>query len=177
MNILVATASKHGSTAGIAEAIAAELRMMGNTVDVQDIRHCLGVGQYDAVILGSAVYMGNWLPEAHQFVASHRSDLAERPVWLFSSGPLGWDNPMPKDDPAHLDELMRSTGARGHQIFVGKLDKSGLNLGERLASSLVHAPTGDFRDWETIRSWSRQIGNVLAPKLATPDTNAQSASG
>jgi menaquinone-dependent protoporphyrinogen oxidase len=161
MNILITVASKHGSTRGIGDAIADELQRMGLTVGVRNAEDVDDVDGYDAAIVGSAIYMGNWLPEARQFVDRNQSKLATMPVWLFSSGPLGLDDPQPNGDPAHLDALMKETGARDHRIFVGKLDKHGLGLGERLAVKMVKAPEGDFRDWEAIRGWAREIGSAL----------------
>ncbi len=171
MKILVAFASKHGSTKGIAQAIADELDAMGAETDLNEIDESSEVRQYGAVIIGSAVYMGNWLAEAHRFVEENQEKLKGRPVWLFSSGPLGENDPQPRDNPAHLSELMHATGAKGHQIFVGKLDKSELGLGERLTVKMVRAPYGDFRDWEAIRAWARDIGNELkiANAAATGD--------
>jgi menaquinone-dependent protoporphyrinogen oxidase len=77
------------------------------------------------------------------------------------------EEPQPKGNPAHLDELVATTGARGHRIFVGKLDKSGLGLGERLMARAVKAPEGDFRDWPAIRAWAREIATTLEP-LSVP---------
>lgn len=166
MTILVATASKHSSTLGIAEAIAAELRVMRFDIDVRAIDPSLDVGSHDAVILGSAVYMGKWLPEATAFVQRNRERLTTVPVWLFSSGPLGKDDPKPKGDPSDLDDLISATGAREHRIFDGKLDHGKLGVVERLTVKLVKAPDGDFRDWEAIRDWAREIGNALTPSPA-----------
>lgn len=163
MNILVATASRHAGTLGIAEAIAAELRTMGYAVDVGKIDDSMTVDRYDAAIVGSAVYMGKWLPEATEFVDHNRARLTEMPVWLFSSGPLGWDDPEPKDGPTDLDRIVAATGARGHRVFVGKLDKHRLGMLERLAVKAAKAPEGDFRDWQSIRGWARDIGETLAP--------------
>jgi menaquinone-dependent protoporphyrinogen oxidase len=171
MRILVAVASKHGSTKGIAQAIVDELDAMGAETELKEVDESPDVGQYGAVIIGSAVYMGNWLSEARRFVEENQAKLKELPVWLFSSGPLGEHDPQPKDSPAHLSEIMQATGAKGHQIFVGKLDKSELGLGERLTVKMVRAPYGDFRDWEAIRAWARDIGNELkiANAAATGD--------
>jgi menaquinone-dependent protoporphyrinogen oxidase len=72
------------------------------------------------------------------------------PVWLLSSGPLGFDDPESKGEPAQLDELVNRTGARGHRTFVGKLDKAELGLRERLIVRAVGAQDGDFRDWAAI---------------------------
>ena len=160
MNILIAVASKHGSTREIADAIAQELRAAGHTAEVRNAKEALTVSRYDVVIVGSGVYAGNWLPEARQYVEQNRERFASIPVWLFSSGPLGED-PQPKGDPEGLDKLMEQTGARGHQIFVGRLDKSQLGLGERLIVRVVKAPEGDFRDWDAIRAWAREIAAAV----------------
>ncbi len=161
MNILVAVASRHGSTRDIADVIADELRASGHTVDVQNACEVSNIQKYDAAIVGSGVYMGNWLAEARHFVDQNQASLSAIPVWLFSSGPLGRDDPQPSADPAHLQELLQATQARGHRIFVGKLDKSELGLGERLVVKMVKAPDGDFRDWEAIRGWAHDIASAL----------------
>jgi len=162
MDILIAVASRHGSTHEIGERIAQELRHVGHVVDVRAADEDAMVARYGAVIVGSAIYMGNWLPAARQFVERNRDWLAAVPVWLFSSGPLGQGDPQPHGDPAHLDAIMQATHARAHRIFVGKLDPSGLGLGERLITRVVKAPAGDFRDWETIRAWTHEIAMTLA---------------
>jgi len=106
--------------------------------------------------------MGHWMKEAVEFVRRNRTALAGMPVWLFSSGPLGEDHPEDMGIPATLDELLEQTGARDHQVFVGRLDKSELGFGERLISKVVKAPEGDFRDWDAIRAWAREIAQQLA---------------
>jgi len=165
MTVLVATASKHAGTLGIAEAIAAELRMMRFDVDIRTIDNSFDVASQDAVVLGSAVYMGKWLPEATAFVDRNRERLTSIPVWLFSSGPLGTEVPKPTGDPAGLEVVIRSTAARDHRVFAGKLDPHRLGVVECLTAKLVRAPEGDFRDWEAIRDWAREIGNALTPAL------------
>lgn len=162
MNILVAVASKHGSTRGIADAIGEELRAAGHSVDVRDAKGAPSADGYDAVVAGSAIYMGNWMAEAKAFVEQNETRFAGKPVWLFSSGPLGEDYPEGMGVPTNLDELMAQTGARGHTVFVGRLDKSELGLGERIISKAVKAPEGDFRDWDAIRAWARAIAQQLA---------------
>lgn len=167
MNILIAVASKHGSTQEIAEAIGRHLRAAGHTVDVHRMEEATAVAGYDAAIIGSAVYMGQWLSPAKEFVDRNQSQLAALPVWLFSSGPLGAENPQPQGDPEGIEELMKKAEAAGHRVFVGKLDKSSLGMGERLIVKMVKAPEGDFRDWEEIRAWTAQIAQALpAPAIA-----------
>jgi menaquinone-dependent protoporphyrinogen oxidase len=161
MKILVAVASRHGSTHEIADALARELGTAGHTVDVRAVETSPTVEGYDAAVIGSAIYMGSWLPHAVQFVDRNQAQLATMPVWLFSSGPLGLEDPEPKSEAAHLDQLMGRTGARGHRTFVGKLDKAELGYGERLIVRAVRAPTGDFRDWAAITRWAAEITEGL----------------
>ncbi|HET9014457.1 MAG TPA: flavodoxin domain-containing protein [Thermomicrobiaceae bacterium] len=168
MKVLIAVASKHGSTREIAEAIARELEGAGHRVEVRTPNRIDDVTAYGAAIVGSAVYLGNWLPEARGFVESHREGLLAIPVWLFSSGPIvlrngeiGSDAPTAEDNPAHLDALLDATGARDHRVFVGKLDRHELNVLERLAVRAAKAPDGDFRDWDAIRGWAREIAAAL----------------
>src|SRR3712207_229163 len=99
MNALVAVASRHGSTNEIARAIAEELRTRGLDAEVRDAEEVDVLDGYEAVVLGSAVYMGDWLLAARRLVERHRQRLAALPLWLFSSGPLGLDDPKPHGDP------------------------------------------------------------------------------
>lgn len=167
MNVLVAVASKHGSTHEIAEAIAYELRAAGLMADVQEADAVRTLTPYDAVILGSAIYAGNWLPQAKGFASKFRTELAHLPLWLFSSGPLGQDNPEPHDDPRRLASPLGGRAVRDHQIFSGKLDKSSISLGERMIAKVVGAPDGDFRDWATIRTWGQQIAAALTTTVVS----------
>lgn len=175
MNVLVAVSSKHGGTREIARVIAEELRALGLDPDLREAGAVRDLAGYDAVVLGSAVYMGNWLPEARAFVARHGAALAGLPVWLFSSGPLGAENPQPPGDPAGGAAVLAATGARGHRVFAGRLERGDLGLGERAISRLVHAPEGDFRDWAAIRAWAREIGAALAAAPVTGDATAARA--
>lgn len=161
--ILVAYASKHGSTREIAEAVAEELRNGNLVVDLRETAEVDNVAGYDAVILGNAIYAGNWLPEARRFAERHHAELSRLPVWLFSSGPLpmGADNPQPHDDPDKLAAPLGGVKTRDHRVFVGKIDPDRLGFGERLIAKALRAPLGDFRDWEDIRGWARGIAAEL----------------
>ena len=167
MKALVAVASRYGSTDDIAQAIAEELRGAGIDADLREADVVGDLTGYDTVVLGSAVYMGNWLPAARRLVERNREWLATVPVWLFSSGPLGEDDPQPHGDPERIADLLQAVRPREHRVFVGKLDKDTLGFSERLAAKVVHAPEGDFRDWEAIRSWAQSI----AATLAAPEQN------
>jgi menaquinone-dependent protoporphyrinogen oxidase len=161
MRILVASASRHGATREIAAAIGETLAREGLDVDVRDAESVTDVSGYGAVVLGSAVYVGHWLEPARRLVERHGADLAARPTWLFSSGPLG-DPPRPAEpDAVRVDDLVAATGAREHRLFAGRLDRSLLGFGERAVVVAVRAREGDFRDWDAIRAWARDIAGGL----------------
>jgi menaquinone-dependent protoporphyrinogen oxidase len=160
MRILVTAASKHGATAEIAEAIGRTLREDVTGVDVVEPGEVTTVDGYDAVVLGSAVYAGRWLEPARRFVSRWAFDLRRRPVWLFSSGPIG-DLPEPDEAPVDVGELMTSTGAREHRIFGGRLERRRLGMMERAMVQAIRAPDGDFRDWSAIADWARGISAAL----------------
>ena len=161
MPILVAVASRHGSTREIAEAIADELRLAGLNADARNVEEVSNLDEYSGIVLGSAVYMGNWSAGARDFVQHHRTRLATIPVWLFSSGPIGAPDPRPHGDPGGVVELTRATRAVEHRVFAGKLDEAELGRAERLVSRMVGAQSGDFRDWSAIRAWAREIAASL----------------
>lgn len=167
MIVLIVVASRHGSTEGIASALAVELRRHDIVADVCGAKDLPAVQGYDGVIVGSAVYMGDWLPEARNFWEAERAALAAVPVWLFSSGPIGGDDPKPHGDPEGIKDILETSGARGHRVFVGKLDRKNLGFVEGLAAEVAHAPQGDFRDWDDIREWARGIAATLTATVAT----------
>jgi menaquinone-dependent protoporphyrinogen oxidase len=165
MQILVSVASKHGATAEIGEIIATGLRDAGLEVITLPPDRVESVEPYDAVILGSAVYAGKWMESARAFADRHASALEARPVWLFSSGPLG-DPPMPSGDVPEMLNIAERLGARGHRTFAGRIDRDQLGIVERAITAVVHAPDGDFRDVADIRGWADEVIEALAPHQA-----------
>jgi menaquinone-dependent protoporphyrinogen oxidase len=108
--------------------------------------------------------MGRWLEPARRFVHEHAGELRRLPTWLFSSGPIG-DPPRPAEtEPAGLDELVESAGAREHRVFAGRVERSRLSLPERAVMRVVRSQDGDFRDWHDIRAWARDIAAALSPQ-------------
>jgi menaquinone-dependent protoporphyrinogen oxidase len=161
MRVLVASASKHGSTSEIARTIGASLSFRKIDVDVALVNKVTSIDEYDAVVLGSAIYMGHWLEPAKRFIAAHAVELSTRPVWLFSSGPLG-DPPKPVEEPVDIAALMEATHAREHRRFPGSLWKEQLGIAERAMVAAVRAPEGDFRPWSEIDDWAGSIASALA---------------
>lgn len=169
MKVLVISASKHGSTEEIGQAIADELRTPSATVDVKRVAEPVQLDEYDGIVLGSAVYMGKWLPEAMAFVEANQRILFEKPLWLFSSGPLG-DPPKGSLDEHETVKLVAETAALDHKIFTGSLDPEELGFKERLVVKMVKGPTGDFRNWEDIRAWAGLINDTLTARTDSSPT-------
>jgi menaquinone-dependent protoporphyrinogen oxidase len=171
--VLVVVASRHGATAEIAAALARELTACATGLAAGIEAIALPVdqqpdpGRFDAVILGSAVYAGHWLDPAGKYASHHADVLRRRPVWLFSSGPIG-EPPFPPDEAYDVAPLMVLTGARGHAVFPGRLEKSRLSFGERAMVTAMRAPLGDFRDWDAVRAWAAEIAGHLTLRHQAP---------
>jgi menaquinone-dependent protoporphyrinogen oxidase len=155
--ILVAYASKHGATAGIASRIAERLSERGHDARARPVDAIDALGDAEAVVVGSAVYAGSWRKEAVGFTERFRTELARMPVWLFSSGPLGEHVTDHEEQPRQLAEIRRSIDPIDHRTFFGALDMSKLSFGERMIVKAVKAPEGDFRDWDDIDAWADSI--------------------
>lgn len=187
--VLVVYASRHGGTTGIADRIAEVLRAEDVGVMVADAaRKPDPDGDFDGYVVGSGVYMGSWLKEGLEFLDRHQAILAARPVWLFSSGPLPGSSketvtadPLdvalgPKEGPGsgghrRIVALAEAVGARDHRVFLGAFDPSDPpgSLSERVVrlmpSSRKILPPGDFRDWDAIEAWAREIAASLAAEV------------
>ncbi len=160
MNALVASQTQHGATREIADLIGATLATRGIATDIRDLEHVEDLAGYDAVVLGSAVYMGRWMKPARAFVERHAGELQARRTWLFSSGPIG-EPPGDGGEQVQVAELVAATHARGHRVFGGRLERSRLGMFERAVANVVRAPEGDFRDWGEIEDWAAGIADEL----------------
>jgi menaquinone-dependent protoporphyrinogen oxidase len=167
MNVLVTVASKQGATMEIAERIGEVLSAAGLGATVEPVEAVGDVDRYDAVVLGSVVRIGHWIEPARRFVRDHGAALATRPVWLFSSGPIG-DPPKPAGDPLEIGEMMATLHARDHRVFAGKLEKEGLGIAERAIVAAVRAEEGDFRPWAEIDAWAAGIAAELRAGAVDP---------
>lgn len=165
ITVLVAYASKYGATAEIAEKIGQLLRQEDLQADVLPVNRVGNLTQYKAVIIGSAVYIGKWRKEAAKFLRTNEKLLAERFVWLFSSGPTGEGDPVELMKgwrfPEGLRPIIDRIQPRDIAIFHGMLDIKKLNFLEKFAIKNVKSPVGDFRDWDAITSWTTAIADEL----------------
>ena len=170
--ILVTYATKHQSTEEIALFIGNMLRENDLDVDVLNIEEVDHVDDYSAVVIGSAVYIGQWLKSATNFLRHYQHPLAHMPVWVFSTGPTGDGEPDELLDgflvPDNIHETLMYIKPCHVILFHGRLDKSQLGLGERMMVNAVKAPLGDFRDWNMICAWTNRIIAELQSKSCIP---------
>jgi menaquinone-dependent protoporphyrinogen oxidase len=178
MTTLVAFASKHGGTRGIAERIAERLQAAGLEAELVPVGRVRDLTAYDAVILGSALYMFHWMSEARSFASQNRGVLSRKPLWLFSSGPLELVDKQGRDQlevsgPSEIDDLRR-LDPRDHQIFFGAWSREYRPVGfmERFVNLMPAAraafPESDLRDWPRIEAWADGIAAEIRalPKSA-----------
>ncbi|MEI2774920.1 MAG: flavodoxin domain-containing protein [Tetrasphaera sp.] len=174
MKVLVAYATRHGSTAGIAQRVAATLTEHGVPAQAQPVEQVKDTSGYDAVVLGGAAYMFHWLKPATRFAKKHHAELSSKPVWLFSSGPIGTDLVDAKGNdvlettrPREFDDLVALLHPRGEKVFFGAYDPDAppIGLSERIVRHMPATrdsfPAGDFRDWAAIDAWAEQIATEL----------------
>jgi menaquinone-dependent protoporphyrinogen oxidase len=188
LTVQVVYASRHGGTAGIAARIAEVLRTIGFEVVVADAANGPDPTGFDGYVVGSGVYMGSWLKEGTEFLERNHSTLATRPVWLFSSGPLpGSSKYIEAEDPVtvalgplegpgsgghkRIAALEAAIHPREHRAFLGAFDPDDppKSMPERLVRLMPGSkrilPAGDFRDWDAIEAWAREIAVALEEKI------------
>jgi menaquinone-dependent protoporphyrinogen oxidase len=163
MTVLVAYASKRGSTAEIAETVAATLRREGLKVCLEPVEQVRSLEPYEAVVLGSAVYLKRWQGDARHFLKKHRKALRQVPFWVFSSGPVG--DPANDDpgwiEPTKVAEKVEELGGRGHAVFGGCLPAEPRGAMERAMVEGVPRDYRDRRDWAVIRAWAQGVASEL----------------
>ncbi len=168
LHVLVAFSGRHEATAEIARCRADAVRLGSGgraQVDVRDAAQVSDVGCHDAVVVGSAGYAGRWTRAAQDMVEHCAIGLWARPVWLFSTGPVGIP-PRPDTALFDVDRVLVLSMARDHRAFAGRLDRSRLNRRERLRTRVVRAQDGDARGWAAVRAWGTLIGAALAAEEA-----------
>jgi menaquinone-dependent protoporphyrinogen oxidase len=164
-DILVTYASRYGSTAEIGHKIGEVLASAGLRVDVSEVKDVPNLKQYRAVILGSAVYIGKWRKDAIRFLKIFEKDLTERKIWIFSTGPTGKGDPEKLLDgwsfPPSLKPLAERIDPEDITVFHGALNMDKLNSVHRFMINKIKAPVGDYRDWEQVTNWAKDIASKL----------------
>jgi menaquinone-dependent protoporphyrinogen oxidase len=162
--ILVTYATRAGSTFEVAVIVAEVLRATGATVDVKYVRAVHELKGYDAVVIGSAIRMGQWLPEAVEFVKVNRETLSHIPTAYFLvSGFLREDSPeMRQRALAYLDPVRKILEPTSIGLFAGKMDYSKMDWIDRSIAEAVSSSQGDWRNWEAIRSWAHDLLPALS---------------
>jgi menaquinone-dependent protoporphyrinogen oxidase len=161
MRILVVVASRHGATWEIGEVVADALASRGHVVDQLAPEDVDALDGYDAVVLGSAVYLAHWMTSAREFADRFTEQLLQVPVWLFSSG-LATQPAASANSPHELIALRDQIGARGHRAFRGRLDRAVLTFAERAAIAGARAREGDHRDMGAVRAWALGVADDVA---------------
>jgi menaquinone-dependent protoporphyrinogen oxidase len=168
-SILVAYATRYGSTQEVAEAVAATLRERGIEVDIQPMRQVRTLDQYGAVVLGAPLYMFHWHKDALQFLARHREALLPRPVAVFALGPFHAEEKEYQEVRRQLDtELVKFPWLtpQAIAIFGGKFDPQKLTFPHNLVPALKNMPESSVRDWTAIHAWASDLAAQFQPALA-----------
>jgi menaquinone-dependent protoporphyrinogen oxidase len=177
MKVLVAYASKYGSTEGIARRIGSALEKRGLEVEVTSCADRREVAGFDAYVVGSATYEFNWRKDARKFVQRHANELATHPLWLFSSGPVG-DEKVDKNgadvlkgaEPKQYKEYADTLHPQGMQVFRGAYDHDKVRGADRIIAWMPGIreilPEGDYREWDVIDAWAESIADGLQAGVA-----------
>ncbi len=175
IKILVAYASKYGSTQEVAEAMVAMLREEGLEADILPMQKVRSLEEYTMIVLGAPLYLGAWHKDARKFLSRHRKALMERQISIFALGPF--------HDPYEDEEWQASRAMLEKdlaefpglapvaiEIFGGKFEPAQLGFTDKLivsmpASPLHNIPASDLRDWEAIQAWTKKLASQLQPAL------------
>ncbi|MFD0318513.1 flavodoxin domain-containing protein [Streptomyces flavalbus] len=160
VKVLVAYGTTNGATAEIAETVAEVLNREGVPAEARPARSVSDAAAYGAVVVGGALYAGRWHKDARRFVRRHRGELAGRPVWFFSSGPLDTSASEREIPPVPgVQRAMTELDAVGHVTFGGRLEEGARGRVARMI--LRSGKGGDFRDTTAVESWATGIAKEL----------------
>ena len=172
MTVLVAYASRHGATEGIAARIAERL----GDAELARVDHARTPAAYDAVVLGAPVYDQSWPPEADAFVDANRDALAGRALWLFSVGSFGDTKrligPLTRREPRNIGRLRADLRPRDYRVFRGVVEKHQWPFWSRLLFHAFGGRFGDHREWPLIDAWADGIARAVAAAPAARDQHA-----
>jgi menaquinone-dependent protoporphyrinogen oxidase len=174
-SILVAYATRYGSTQEVAEVVATTLREKGLEVAIQPMRDTLSLEGYHAVVLGAALYMNHWHKDALHFLSRYHEALMERPVAIFALGPIHTDEKEWQGAREQLDKELEKfpwLTPIALEILGGKFDPAKLRFPYNLLPGLKNMPVSDVRDWTAIRAWASDLATKLQPTLSQASETA-----
>jgi menaquinone-dependent protoporphyrinogen oxidase len=164
--VLVAYASKYGSTREIAEKIGQVITQSGLEAEVLAAEKVKDIAAYQAVVLGSAAYIGNWRKEAITFIRKFDDELEQLPTWIFSSGPLGTGDALQEMKgwkyPASIDPVIERIKPRGITVFHGTVNLKKLSFMERWMMKNMKEAGHDARRWDLIEKWAKEIAGAVS---------------
>lgn len=159
--ILITYASKHGSTAEIAEKIHEIFTNHGLKCEIKSVEDVNDISAYETIVLGSAVYIGQWRKSTVKFLKKNEETLIKKKLWLFSTGPTGKGDPVELlkgwKYPDALKDTIDKISPEEITVFHGALNEAKLNTFEKMTIKMVKAPMGDYRDWEQVKLWANDI--------------------
>jgi menaquinone-dependent protoporphyrinogen oxidase len=161
--VLIAYASRHGTTHEVADAIAQTLEALGLAVVVEEAGHVREISDFDAIIIGGGLYMGKWHADARRLLKRHRRDLAQKRLAVFAMGPDSLDEAKVTESRNQLERALAATPELepiAAAIFGGALKP------ENWRFPLNRMPAFDARDWNAITSWAQEIATKLTPTTA-----------
>jgi menaquinone-dependent protoporphyrinogen oxidase len=155
-SILVAYASKRGSTAEVATFVGKRLRERGLVVDVHNAAEVESLASYDGVVLGGSLYFGRWHDDARAFLERFRTPLADRPLAVFALGPKTASEPDLAESRTQLDHALDDAEPTTVAVFGGVIDP------KKLRFPFNRLPASDARDWTAIAAWAEEAASLVA---------------
>jgi menaquinone-dependent protoporphyrinogen oxidase len=168
-SVLVAYATRYGSTKEVAETVAVTLRESGLEVDLQQLRQVHSIDQYRGIVIGAPLYMFRWHKDALNFLSRYHTALTKRPVAIFALGPFHADAKEFQGAREQLDKELAKfpwLTPAAIEIFGGKFDPEKLTFPHNLVPALKKMPASDVRDWSVIRAWANGLAVQFQPTLA-----------
>jgi menaquinone-dependent protoporphyrinogen oxidase len=161
--VLVAYASKHGTTSEVAESIAGTLQELGVAVEIKEAGGVHDITPYDAVVIGGGLYMGKWHADARHLLKRHRQELAGKRLAVFGMGPDSLDESKVAESRKQLEHSLAATPELepiAVAIFGGALKP------ESWRFPFNRLPAFDARDWDAIRGWAEEVAAKFTPTPA-----------
>jgi menaquinone-dependent protoporphyrinogen oxidase len=168
-SVLVAYATRYGSTQEVAEAVASTLRERGLAVDIEPMRDVRTLEGYRAVVLGAPLYMFHWHKDAMHFLVRYREALTQWPVAIFALGPFHTDEKEFQEVREQLEKELAKfpwLTPEAIEIFGGKFDPQKLTFPHNLVPALKNMPASDIRDWTAIRAWASNLATQFQPTVS-----------